>query len=132
MFKKTANTFFVKVAVAVINLCIVIMLSQWIGARGKGEASLILTSIAMLMLFCNMVGGATLVYLVPRYNNFLLALVSNLWSILVCGASFFILVQSSILPQEFVFHICALTLINSFLSTNLSILQGKERIGRFN
>ncbi len=132
MFKKTANTFLAKVMVAVINLCIVIMLSQWTGAHGKGEASLLLTSVALLMLFCNMIGGATIVYLAPRHNIFQLALISNLWSLVVCSASYFILSQGSALSEKFVFHICALSLINSFLATNISVLQGKERIGQYN
>src|SRR3954462_3771543 len=106
MFKQTANTFAVKVTTAVINLLIIIMLSRWIGAYGKGEASLIVASIAMLMLFCNMIGGASLIYLVPRFNIFQLTLISNLWSIVVCIAAYSVLLWTAVVPAQFIFHIC--------------------------
>lgn len=132
MLKKAANTFVVKVLVSAINLIIVIMLSQWLGAQGKGEASLILTSLALLMLFCNTIGGASLIYLVPRHNIFQLMVISNLWSLIVCTASYFVLLWCNILPAQFIFHVCILTLINSFLATNTSVLLGKEQIRKYN
>jgi len=128
MIRKTAGTFAVKVSIAAINLIITILLSRWMGAQGKGEASLIIVGITMLMLFCNMIGGAPLIYLVPRYNVFQLAVMSNLWTVVVCTVFYFILSWSVILPAKFVLHVCLLTLINSFLSTNVSILLGKEKI----
>lgn len=128
MFNKIAFTFFIKTSVAVINLAIVVLLSQKIGAEGKGEASLILTSIAMLLLFTNIIGGASLIYFVPRYNVLQLFIISNIWSLIVCAASYFIFSQFNLVPAEFVFHVIALSFINSLFATNSGILLGKERI----
>ena len=128
MLKKIASTFIIKIAIAIINLAIVIILSRFIGASGKGEASLIVTTIAMILLFCNMIGGSSLVYFVPRYNTFLLFLISNLWSVFICILSYFIFKSVSLIPEAFVVPIIILSLINSFLATNLTILLGKEKI----
>ncbi len=128
MYKKVASTFGIKVIIAILNLAIVIILSRSIGAAGKGDASLILTSIAMMLLFCNMIGGSSLVYFVPRYNIFQLFLLSNLWSIIVAIAAFAALKFFTVIPEIFVTPIIILTLINSFLATNLTILLGKEKI----
>ena len=132
MFKRTALTFIAKVVTSVINLIIVIVLSRWMGAQGKGEASLIIAGITMLLLFCNMIGGASLVYLVPRNNVFQLAVISNLWSVIVCVVSYFILSSTALIPERFATNVCLLTLINSFLATNLTISLGKEKTGHYN
>lgn len=128
MYKKVASTFGIKVIIAILNLVIVIILSRSIGAAGKGEASLIVTSIAMILLFSNMIGGSTLVYFVPRYNTFLLFLLSNLWSLFVAIIAFVALKFFPAVPEIFVMPVIILSLLNSFLATNLTILLGKEKI----
>lgn len=128
MFKKIAFTFGIKIIIAVLNLAIVVLLSRSIGAGGKGEASLIITSIAMILLFCNMVGGSSLVYFVPRYNILRLFLLSNAWSVLVCIISYFIFLALPLVPQDAVMPVVLLSLINALLATNLTILLGKEKI----
>ena len=132
MVKKIGATFAIKLLIAILNLAIVVVLSRYLGAAGKGEASLIITSIAMILLFSNMVGGSTLVYFVPRHNIVQLFLLSNAWSILVCGLSYFLISTFFYLPPGTIIPILILSLINSFLSTNLTILLGKEKITNYN
>lgn len=132
MLKKVAFTFIIRAIVAVSNLALVILLSRYIGATGKGEASLIITSIAMIALFCNVIGGSTLVYFVPRHNVFQLFFLSNIWTIIVCVITFFIFKNSSLISESFVNHVVWLSLINAFLATNLTILLSKEKIFTFN
>ncbi len=132
MLKKIAFTFSIRALIAVSNLAIVILLSRYTGAQGKGEASLILTSIAMILLFCNIVGGSSLVYFVPRYNVFQLFILSNAWSVIVCIAAYFFFLNSTLIPVTFISSVIWLSLINSFLATNLTILLGKEKIALYN
>jgi O-antigen/teichoic acid export membrane protein len=80
------------------------------------------------VLFCNMVGGASLVYLVPRYNVFHLFVIGNVWSAFVCGAAYLLLHLTDIIPQQYIGHVVLLSFINSLLGTNLTILLGKEKI----
>ncbi len=128
MQKKLVFIFSIKVLIAFLNLAIVIILSRFIGAEGKREASIIVTSIAMILLFCNMIGGSSLVYLVPRYNPFLLFLLSNAWSIFICAFAYIGFKFFPAIPETFVTPVILLSLINSFLSTNLTILLGKEKV----
>ncbi|MCE3278682.1 MAG: hypothetical protein K0S44_873 [Bacteroidetes bacterium] len=132
MIKKIAFTFAIKIIIAVLNLAIVIVLSRYIGAAGKGEASLVATSLAMILLFCNIIGGSSLVYFVPRNNNCQLFFLSNCWSLLVCIASYFIFNTFDLIMPEVVLPLIVLTLINSFLTTNMTILLGQERITAHN
>lgn len=132
MFKKIAFTFGIKLTIAILNLAIVIILSRYLGAAGKGEASLIVTSIAMILLFCNMIGGSSLVYFAPRYNLAQLFLFSNGWSVIVCTLSYPIFFAFDLVSAEAITPVILLSLINSFLSTNLTLLLGKERINTHN
>src|SRR5437763_2492721 len=124
MFKKIASTFVVKILTSAVNLVLVILLSQYLGASGKGEASLLITGVTMVVLFCNMIGGASLVFLVPRFNTLQLIFVSNLWSLLICIVAWIVLQFTNILPAQFIPHVIALSFINSLLGTNLSVLLG--------
>lgn len=132
MLKKIISTFGIKVLIAVLNLVIVIVLSNYIGASGKGEASLVVISMAMVMLFCNLLGGPTLIYLTPRYNTFLLFFLSNVWSIITAIGAFVVLYFYEGMSICMNIHICALSLISSFLATNTTILLAKERITLYN
>jgi O-antigen/teichoic acid export membrane protein len=126
--KKIISTFGAKILVAVINLFLVVLLSQQIGASGRGEASLIITSIAFINIACNLIGGATLVYLVPRKNLFKLLTISYSWSLLVCCASYFLLLSLNVINPQYILHIAVLSFIHSIGSIHLTTLLGKERI----
>ncbi|MEO6902889.1 MAG: polysaccharide biosynthesis C-terminal domain-containing protein [Bacteroidia bacterium] len=132
MSRRIFFTFFIKGIIAVTNLLIVILLSRYTGAAGKGEASLIITSIAMILLFNNIVGGAALVYFVPRNNIFQLIFLSNCWSFIICCIAYAILFFTTIIPPQFLLHVVILSFINALFSTNSTILLGKERITQYN
>src|SRR3569832_2181075 len=106
MLKKILSTFGIMVLIAVLNLLIVIALSLFTGATGMGEASLIVISIAMVILFSNLLGGPTLIYLVPRYNVFLLFFLSNAWSVLTSIGAFFVFQFFSGMGFSMSLHVC--------------------------
>ncbi|MBI2270782.1 MAG: hypothetical protein HYU69_10575 [Bacteroidetes bacterium] len=132
MLKNITFTFFSKILIGVLNLLVVILLSRFLGAEIKGQASLILTSITMFLIACNIVGGATLVYLVPRFNTNTLLLISYSWTILSCIVVYVVVHFLDILPHEFEKHVLLLAMIDSFFSINNTILLGKEKIKTVN
>ena len=132
MFSKILNTFGTKVIAAVINLVVAIILSQYLGPAGKGVQSLIITTITFVLVFANLVGGATLVYLVPRHAPSLLVLPSYLWTILVSLVSYLVLLLFPLIDGSFILHICILSMLNSFVAINTSILIGREKISTSN
>lgn len=132
MLKNVASTFVIKMSIAVTNLLIVIALSRYVGADGKGEASLLIASIAMALVFCNIVGGASLPYFVNKHSSFLLFFLSNTWTILICLILWLITLFFQSFFTAYSAHIILLTLFSSMLSTNLSILLGKDKVQLFN
>ena len=68
MWRSIFGNFGIRVLSALLNLGLVILFSQLTGAVGKGEQSLLLTSVAIITIFDSLVGGAALVYLSSRYS----------------------------------------------------------------
>jgi len=132
VLRKIINTFSTRAIAAVINLLIAVVLSQYLGPEGKGIQSLIITTITFVLVFANLVGGATLVYLVPRHAPSLLILPSYGWTIITAAISYFILMLFPLKDPSFTIHICILSVLNSVAAINTSILTGKEKIGTAN
>jgi O-antigen/teichoic acid export membrane protein len=132
MLKKIGTTFAFKAVTAVMNLLVIVALSQGLGTEGKGEASLIITNIAITMIFCNMVGGSTLVYLVPRYNLAKLLVPSFAWSLLSCAACALVIGLFMDTATIYAVHIFFLSLLSAVLSINLTVLLGKQQVGTNN
>lgn len=128
MLKKVIHTFGFRAFSAVINLLIAILLSQYLGPSGKGTQSIILTTISFILIFSNLVGGATLVYLVPRFKVSLLLLPSYAWSVLIAALSYILLIISGLVDQGYILHICLLSLMSAFLSIHSNLLVGKQKI----
>jgi O-antigen/teichoic acid export membrane protein len=132
VINKIFSTFSIKLASAIFNLLIAIVVSRYLGAAGKGEQSLVLTTISFILIFENIAGGAVLVYLGSRFKTSVLISLSYLWSVLIGIAFYFILLQFEIVKTEFVFAVCLLSVINSFAANNANILLGKEKINSSN
>jgi hypothetical protein len=83
MFRKILGNFGVRLISAIVNLMIAVVVSQYLGASGKGEQSLILTMIAIVTIFDNMVGGASIVYLTNKLRIRELFVASYIWTLLI-------------------------------------------------
>ncbi|MBK7174121.1 MAG: polysaccharide biosynthesis C-terminal domain-containing protein [Bacteroidales bacterium] len=132
MLKKIIHTFGIRAFSAVINLLIAVLLSRYLGPEGKGSQSIIITTISFILIFSNLVGGATLVYLVPRFEAYLLLVPSYAWTLLMGVASCIVLYFTGLVEAEFVLHISILAVINSFMSIHSNLLIGKQRIKESN
>jgi O-antigen/teichoic acid export membrane protein len=122
------NTFGTKSLSAVINLLTAVLLSQYLGPADKGVQSLVITTITFILVFSNLVGGATLVFMVPRHKASLLAVPSYVWTVITSIAAYFILQYFPVIDKAFVLHACVLSAMNSFASIHTSMLIGRERI----
>lgn len=108
------------------------VISQYLGAEGKGEQGIIITTIALILIFANIIGGASLVYLTPKLPLGKLLIPSYVWSFIVCGLFTLILFLFPLIEQKYIFHVALLTVINSLASVNSSVLLGKENIKAVN
>lgn len=128
VFNRILNTFGTRLASAVLNLLIAVIVSRVLGPEGKGLQGLILATIAYIIVFANLMGGGAIVYLVPRFNYSLLLLPAYVWTILT-GLLFFAVIRlSGLIDPQYALHVSILAIFNAFASVNSSILVGKEKI----
>lgn len=133
MFGKILNTFGTKMLVAVINLAIAILISQVLGDSGKGVQSLVLTNISFILIFSEIVCGASLVYLTSRHSFSKLWLPSIIWAFLM--AAFMGLIISFLTPGlDFVLavHTAILSFVSSFANIHFRVLIGREEVKKAN
>ena len=69
MLRKIIQTFGIRAFSAFINLLIAVVLSQYLGPDGKGNQNIIITTISIILIFANLVGGATLVTWYPAIKH---------------------------------------------------------------
>jgi O-antigen/teichoic acid export membrane protein len=132
MIKQIVNTFFVKILSGVLNLAIAIIISNYLGAEGKGLQGIILTTISLIVIFAGIVGSGGLTYLLPRMRFALLIIPSYLWTIVVISLLWISLKFTEIVPSEYVNHIIAISFAATLLDVNNSILYAKKQIYRVN
>lgn len=132
MVRKILGNFGVRLLSAIMNLMIAVVVSQYIGATGKGEQSLVLTMIAIVTIFDNMVGGASIVYLTNKLRIRELFFAAYLWTFLVSVVCYFILSHMELVPAKFIVSVLILSAISSIVSIHSSILLGKENLKSFN
>lgn len=132
MVSKILGNFGVRLISAIFNLLIAILVSRYIGAAGKGEQSIVLAMVAIITIFDNMVGGASIVYLASRLNRKNLFLASYLWTILVSLITYLVLIFVPLVHDKYILSVVVLSGISSFVSIHSSILLGKEKLKQFN
>jgi O-antigen/teichoic acid export membrane protein len=128
LFKTILRTVFTKGASSVISFLIVILTARYMGAEGRGEISLIVLNITLILLVNDLIGGAALVFLVPRYKLYSLLIPAWIWGVL-CGFVFpgLFYVFGSVTQKEYL-CLSALSIFLNLSSINSIVLNGKEKI----
>lgn len=128
MLNKIIQTIFSKGIISIINFLIVIITSNYAGAGGRGEMSLMYLNVTLILMINDLVGGSALVYLIPKLKAPRLVGASSIMALL-CGL---------ILPYLFNFYLhynltdylwfTALSLMLNFSSVSNMFLNGLEKI----
>ncbi len=114
MLRKILGTAGSRMIIAIIGLMIALCNAKYLGPEGLGTIGLIILGITIILLINNFIGGPTLVYLIPRENNFKLLIISYCWSALVIGLFALILQFIHIVPKEYTRDVLLLSLIYHF------------------
>jgi O-antigen/teichoic acid export membrane protein len=128
MLKNIASTFGSKLLVSLLNLAIVIVISRYLEAEGRGVTGIFVSMLAFIALFNSFIGGSMIVYLVPRYPALSLFAPAYLWAVVISAIFFFLLPFTDFISIEFRKDIFLISLLQSFTGVNLMILLGRERI----
>ena len=128
MLRNIASTFGSKLLVSLLNLAIVIVISHYLQAEGRGISGIFVSVLAFIALFNSFVGGSMIVYLVPRYPTSSLFIPAYSWAIVISVIFFFLLPFTDFISTGFRRDIFFISLLQSFTGVNLMILLGREKI----
>lgn len=128
--KNTQFTIISKVLIILSNFGTIILSTQFWGAEGRGEISLIIADISIITIFSSMLGGSTIAFHVPKMkSNFLFSSAS-------LGAIIFPLlggiVFSFIHGFNYFPHLFFISLLISITNTISLFFLGKKEINWYN
>ncbi len=141
IFKNILHTTGTRLLNAVINLAILLLITNFVGSEGFGKISLILLDVTVIQLFMGLMAGGSLIYFSSRSHVMPLLLVSYLWILMVtlvfAGIGWIFLmafpsVFHLIVPKGFALAILFLALLNGFMQVHYNLLIGQKRISQYN
>lgn len=132
MIKNYITTIGSRYLIAILNLVVVLLTSRYLGAEGLGFVSLFVLGLALNQQICSFLGGGALVYLATRHSISTLLFISQAAAVLI--HLILLPVYFWMKPFDTVYFIpfFLVSLINTWLGNNLSILLGKEKILYYN
>ena len=89
-------------------------------------------NITILQLVTSFIGGTTLVYLIPRRDLKKLLFFTVIWAILGNVGGLIVLKSLSLVPKNYTLLLLIISIIFSFNSINMTLLQAFEKIKKFN
>ena len=132
MIKRILQHFTARVLTAGLSFAVVWLTARYLGAAGRGQVSLFYTDMSGLVLLAGLVGGSSLIYLVPRRNVWHLLGPAYGWAVVVSvmGAAVVGLLRP--VGREYTLQLGAVTLVQVLLSINLFLLLGRQRERAYN
>ena len=109
-----------------------LLISNELGKAGVTTMGLIVLGISFIVMISNIVGGATLVYAVPRYSVKTILIISYTWAIVstfIMGGVLFFL---ELVPTHFIWWTITLGFIECLFTINNQVLMGKKEIKNYN
>ncbi|MBL7938714.1 MAG: polysaccharide biosynthesis C-terminal domain-containing protein [Flavobacteriales bacterium] len=132
MIRPVIGTVATRVAITAMNLLLVVVAGQNLGAAGLGTIGLVVLGITLILLIGNIIGGGGLVYLIPRYGVRPLLAPSYAWVLVTAGVAIGLQRVVPFLPDDLAGHVVALATLQAINSIHLNILLGRERIAQQN
>ena len=116
-----------------LNFLIALIISQTLGDTGKGMQALLLTTISFILIFSDVICGASIIYLAPRHSFKKIFVASTIWaSLIALVMGFAIWLFYPKLAPDLVVHVAILSFISSMSNINFRFLVGKEEIQKAN
>lgn len=136
MIRKIISTTATRFIAAIISFTIIILNSRFLGPSNVGLIGIIILDITIITTISSVFGGPSLVYFVPRKSIKSLTVISIFSSftgvlivlIVLCMCKVLSINTQTLIPEGFINHVLILSFLQSFLSNNINLLLGKEKI----
>lgn len=123
--------FLSRVIVAAANLAVLLLTARWLGPAARGDISLFVLDLSLIMLVSEMVGGPALVYQVPRINNLQLKSLGYGWGLISSFLCLFVLYFFSLIPANSGYFLILSGMLLNAGSVHSQILIGRGRFCSF-
>lgn len=128
--KGIISTFVSKTGVALLGLLMVIVISRYLGAEGRGRIALFMSSVALLQMFCDFGNSSVLINLSYTRPQRSLWLSSILWVGAVCLLAYPFLRLFGDLP--FAMLVPPAAFLYSMINLQQMLLMGRQRVAQRN
>ena len=132
MLRSIVHTFTTRFAGALISFLVVWLTARFLGAEIRGEISLLMLNITIITLINNVFGGPAMVFLVPRYKLFRLLITGYIWILFSSFVMSMLIYYLNHVSLQYLPALFLLSLISSYLTFNLNLLLGLEKIKQNN
>ncbi len=141
MVNKILGTAGTRILNAIINLAIILLISNYIGSEGYGVIGLVIVSVSIIQIFIDLLGGGTLIYFTSRKNHLSLLLVAYSWIVIVISVfAIFLTATEYLFPNQYAefiprgqfTNVIILASVGAFMLTHYNILIGIGKIKQYN
>lgn len=129
---KIFHTLITRSATLLFNFLIVLGISRVLGTDGKGESTLIITSIYLIVFLANMAGGKAIIYLAPRYSSLQLLFQNYVGIAISILMAWLFLENTEFIDASKTPHILLLSLTAGITDANASLVAGRKEIKKYN
>lgn len=132
MLDKIIQTIFSKGIISIINFLVVMITARFLGSEGRGHISIMFLNITVILLFNDILGGSSLVYLTAKrnpYSLFIPALATGVFTGLLFPFLFHLYFHFS--TTELLYFI-GLSLLSNLSSIGNYFLNGFQKIKQNN
>ena len=121
-----------RAGVALINLCILLIVSRQMGSEVLGHISILILNIAVIQTVIEIYSGGTLIYFVPKFRISRVFLTGYIWLAVIAALSSSVLFLFHIVEGAMFWHVLFLSALFSGNAFHLVLLLGKEKIKSYN
>lgn len=132
MQQQIIQTLFTRAASTFLNFLIALVIARHAGPAVKGDVTLLITTVWFVTFFSNILGGAVLVYIIPRSKIEELLAPAYLWALVIGLVAFVLLAALPFYTPSLAAYIALIALVTSVLNVHHTVLMAKQQIGKAN
>ncbi len=132
MTKYIFSNIFTRVLCNVLNFILALIITRYYGAVGKGEMTYIVTLVTFVGFFSNIFSSNSLIYSYSKHQFKTIYSTALVWILMVSCIEFVLLKMFIPGNNVYIFHICALTILQSIFTLFSSVLLANKEIKKNN
>jgi len=132
MLKEISGNIIARILNSFFALIIAVIISQTLGSEGRGEQSIIMATISIIVIITGIIGPSSITYLLPRKPFNELFIPSCLWIFIITSISVPFMSILKVININYIYEVCLLIMLISFHNLLTSIFTARQNIKAIN